>query len=151
MITKGSVWDVSKRILLVTDFYNQDQVLKYRDAIKSLDLNINDCELLFFTNKENNGMTKELASVNYLSSKDLGFFGKIKNEAFLKLMKRRFDLMIVIGEIDKRFLKKIERFKFEFGVGVNSQISFININLKMNSKDPLELVNFTKKTLQKIQ
>lgn len=93
---------------------------------------------------------REVKGITYLSTKDKNFFGQLKNEQFLKDLENSFDSCIVLDEIPEKIEKQIAKLKAHWKIGVNTNFKILTINLKSQSKDLLEMVNFAKNTLKQI-
>ena len=101
-----SLWNQIKRAAFVIHFKNLDEVKKFRDAIKDTGLNINDCEVIVVVaSKKEKDVLTEISSVTYITEKDFGLLGKIKNENFKKLASSSFDGTFFIGNFSKKILK----------------------------------------------
>ena len=146
-----SYWDATRKILVVIKFKSLDNIHEYRAAIKSLQLNVNDCSIIAMvaTKKEKNMLT-EIHSVVYASEQEINLLGNWKNEDLNKALKQFFDAVIVVGEHSNKTLKYIRRVKNSISVGINTNADFLTVCLTSEETSPGHLLNFAKRTLEKI-
>lgn len=95
-------------------------------------------------------MLTVIHSVVYASDKEINLLGRWKNENIGKVMNESFDIMIVHGDYIPKVIKQLTRVKNQLSVGVNTNVEFLTINLKTEQTAPDQLLNFAKKTLEKI-
>lgn len=146
-----SYWDTTRKVLLVINFESLEQVHDFRNAMKAIGLNINDCKVLALVeSKKERQMLTEIHSVVYASDKEINLLGRWKNENIGKVMNESFDIMIVHGDYIPKVIKQLTRVKNQLSVGVNTNVEFLTINLKTEQTAPDQLLNFAKKTLEKI-
>ncbi len=146
-----SYWDTTRKMLLVVNFESLEKVHEYRNAIKAMGLNINDCMVLAIVeSKKERQMLTEIHSVVYASDKEINVLGRWKNEHIGKVLGETFDIMIILGDHLPKVLKQLKRIRSHMSVGVNTNADFLTIDLKTEQSTPDQLLNFAKTTLEKI-
>jgi len=146
-----SYWESTRKILLVVNFDSLEGVHAFRNAIKSVGLNVNDCVVLTMVkSKKERQMLTEIHSVVYASEQEISFLGKWKNENAEKALSRFWDLMIVLGNHSPKVKKQLKKVKNTMSLGVNTNVDFLTIDLKSEETAPDHLLNFAKQTLEKI-
>lgn len=144
-------WETTRKILLVINYESLKQVHEFRDAIKTIGLNINDCTVLAIVeSKKESQMLTEIHSVVYASDKEINLLGRWKNAGIEKVMNEVFDLLIVHGDHLPKVKKQLQRFKVQTTVGINTNVDNLTIDLKLEHSVPIQLLNFAKTTLEKI-
>lgn len=93
---------------------------------------------------------REVKGITYLSTKDTNFFGKLKNENFFNDLQNSFDACLILDSVPEKIEKQILKLKAHWKVGVNTNLKILTINLKSESNDLFEMVNFAKNTLKQI-
>ena len=147
----NSIWSQIKRAVFVIHFTSLDDVKQFREAIKDVGLNINDCEIIAVVeSKKEKDILTEISSVTYINEKEFGIFGKVKNENFKKVAERSFDALFNVGDFSKRISKQTSAIKNNIAVGINSQMSSCSVYINTNKTSNEHLVNFAKQTLEKI-
>jgi hypothetical protein len=147
----NSIWDSINRLLVVVKFDQIDTMSQWRDAIKILGLNIHNCKILSIVNSKKERLAlAEMTSVVYLSDKDFGFFGGLKNDEAQKTLNDRFDAVLVVGEIPSKIEKLIQKVSTTMDIGLNSNRDDRMINLRTDETAPKYMLNFVKQTLEKI-
>jgi hypothetical protein len=146
-----SIWRQTRKILLIIAYDSLDQVHTYRDAIKSVGLNVNDSLVLALvdTKKEVQILTP-IHSVVYASEKEINWLGKWRNNELQKHQSRSYDLLIIVGEFSAKVHKQLRRMHNGIFLGINSNADFLTIDLKSDNNSPDHLLNFAKETLEKI-
>jgi len=148
---QNNYWGATQKILLVVKFTTVDEIHAYRSAIKSVQLNVNDCVILALTkDKKEAKMQSAIHSVVYCSEKEINFLGKWKNEDAVKSINRFFDLVLVVGDQPSKVLRQVKKVKNTLSVGINTNADFLTVTLKSEDRTPEHLLNFTKRTLEKI-
>lgn len=149
--TSSSIWDKTKRILLVITFDNLDQLLAYRTALKETGVNVNDSHVLCIVhNKNERRVLREIASVSFIHTSDFNFFGKLKDANTQKILNRQYDAMILVGDIAGRYGRLLKKINYGIGVGINSSVDALKIKLSSPMTAPAHLINFAKETMMKI-
>ena len=146
-----SYWDVARKMLLVVNFESLDKIHKYRDAIKDTGMNINDCVVLAIVeSKKEAQVLTQIHSVVYASDKEINLLGKWKNEDATKTLGQFFDVVLVLGDHLPKVQKQLNKVRNSISVGINTNVDFLTIDLKSEQSDPTQLLNFAKRTLEKI-
>jgi hypothetical protein len=147
----NNVWSSIKRLLIVVKFEEIDTMNQWREAIKLSGLNIHDCKIMGIigTRKERIAM-REMSSVVYISDKDFGLLGKLKNEDAQRVLSDRFDTILVLGTIPNKIEKALQKASAELDIGLNSEDGDRTINLLTDESAPKYMLNFVKQTLEKI-
>ncbi len=149
---ENSIWGVTKRVLLVVEFTTLDRLLAFRTALKESGLNVNDSHILcVVSNKNERKVLRDVFSVSFVHNSDFNFLGRLKDENTIKFLKRHYDLLIVIGNYKGRMLKMIKKVNRITGVGVNSNVEFLTINMNTENTEPQQLLTFVRQTLSKIE
>ncbi|NVK64340.1 MAG: hypothetical protein HWE22_07115 [Flavobacteriales bacterium] len=146
-----SIWSSIERLLLVVNFDQLDTMKDWREAIKNTGLNIHHCQILAVvaTKKERIALS-DINSVAYISEKDFGLFGRLKNEEAQRVLAERFDTLLVVGEVPKKIEKALSKLNVKMDVSLNSEDGIRTINLKTEETAPKYMLNFVKQTLEKI-
>ncbi len=146
-----SYWGATRKVLLVVNYTSLDEVHAFRNAIKSVGLNVNDCVLLALVpSKKEQKMLTEIHSVVYASEKEINLLGQWKNESLQKSLNHFYDLVLVIGAQGNKAMKHIKKVKNTISVGVNTNTDFLTVQLHSEDNSPEHLLNFVKRTLEKI-
>lgn len=146
-----SIWSSIKRMLVVVKFDELDTMNNWREAIKFSGLNIHDSNIMgvVATKKERIALG-EMSSVVYISEKDYGFLGRLKNEDAQKVLNEQFDAVMVVGEIPNKIEKALSKLNVNVDIGLNSPNERRTINLRTEESAPKYMLNFVKQTLEKI-
>ena len=149
--SETNVWSSIKRLLIVVNFDEIDTLNQWREAIKFSGLNIHDCNIMAIveTKKERIAM-REMSSVVYISDKDFGLLGKLKNEDAQRILSNRFDTILVVGEIPNKIEKAVQKVTTNMDIGLNSDDDNRTINLRTEESTPKYMLNFVKQTVEKI-
>ena len=147
----NNVWSSIQRLLLVVKFEEIDTMNQWREAIKISGLNIHDCTILGIvdTKKERIAM-REMNSVVYLSDKDYGFIGRLKNEDAQKTLSDKFDAILVVGPIPSKIEKALQKVTTKIDIGLNTDQDIRTINIQTEESAPKYMLNFVKQTVEKI-
>lgn len=146
-----SYWESTRQLLLVVEFDTLVGIHAYRNAIKSVGLNVNDCVVLVLvSSKKERQILTQIHSVVYASIKEINILGRWKNEEALKTLGQFFDVLLVIGEQSPKVTKQLKKVKNSISVGVNTNADFLTIDLKSEQTSPDQLLSFVKQTLEKI-
>ena len=146
----SSIWSHIKRVVIVVHYSSLNDVKKFREAIKDVGLNINDCEIIaVVASKKEKDMLSEISSVTYVHEKDMTIFGKLKNENIAKVTKRSFDAAFFVGDFSKRILKITQPINYQILVGINSEMPNCSVYLNTSEISPAHLISFAKQTLEK--
>lgn len=146
-----STWKKAEKMLLVVEYSTLSEIKKFREAIKAMGINIHQCNILAIVEtKKEAQMLTEVSSVTYFSDKEINLLGRFKNEKASKVLGERYDVLTVVGDFSRKMNKLLKGVKTNMAVGVNSNVEFLTINMKSESADPGQLLNFVKQTLEKI-
>ena len=146
-----SYWDSTRKLLLVINFETLDNVHEYRNAVKSIGLNINDCKVIAIVgSKKESQILSPIHSVVYASDKEITLLGKWKNNDANKAIGEFYDLIVVFGNHPAKVQRQLKKVKNSISVGINTNADFLTIDLKSEQKAPSQLLNFAKSTLEKI-
>ena len=150
-IVTNSVWSSIKRLLVIVKYDQLDRMNNWREAIKWSGLNIHDCKIIGVvdTKKERIALG-EMSSVVYVSEKDFGLFGRLKNEDAQRTLSERFDAVIIVGSIPNKVNKAVQKMSTDIDVSLNSENDNQTINLHTEESAPKYMLNFVKQTLEKI-
>jgi len=109
-------------------------------------------EIVLYTKEKlpKNQPENTIKSVTIYSEKEFNLFGKTKNSNFLKLFEKRYDSILVAGNVPKTGSKFIKKLKVNHIIGINSENDFLQIKLSTNSVEPSEMLKFVRITLSKI-
>lgn len=147
----NTIWSSINKLLVVVKFDQIETMNQWREAIKNLGLNIHDCHILAIVeSKKERSSLGEMTSVTYISGKDFGFLGRLKNEGAQKILSDRFDAVLVVGEIPSRIEKTVRKVSTSIDIGLNSNRDDRTINLRTEESAPKYMLNFVKQTLEKI-
>lgn len=147
----NSIWENTKKVLLFIHLKSIDEVVAWREALKSVGLNINECQLVcFIKNKKERAVLKEMSSVTFLAENDFNLFGKITYEDGKKVLADKYDLAIWMGDQPPRFKRPLSKLKSNFKVGINAEGEDFDIKLNTEELNPEQIVKFAKNTLQRI-
>jgi hypothetical protein len=151
MSAVNNIWGQLSRALFVVEFKSIDELKKYREAIKSVNLNIHDCTILAIVeSKKEKQMLGEQSNVVFVSEQEFNLFGSLKNEEAKNAFSRAYDLVLYTTDVPKKVAKLLNKTKNKISVGVNCTSSEQNVNLKTEVITPHHLINFAKQTLEKI-
>ncbi len=147
----NNVWSSIKRLLVVVNFDEIDTMNKWREAIKFSGLNIHDCKIMSIvdTRKERIAM-REMSSVVYISEKDYGFLGRLKNEDAQRTLSDRFNAILIVGTVPNKIEKALKKISTNVDIGLNSNEQNRTINLCTEESAPKYMLSFVKQTLEKI-
>lgn len=147
----NNIWSSIKRLLVVCDFKEIDNMNQWRESIKFSGLNIHDCKIMgIVESKKERQILGEMSSVVFIAEKDYGFIGRLKNEDAQRAFSDRFDAIIVVGSIPNKITKSISKMSVKIDISLNSENSARTINLHTEEKAPKYMLNFVKQTLEKI-
>jgi hypothetical protein len=152
MIDLNNIWNQIGNALIVINYESLDELKKYREAIKEVGLNVHECYILaVVSNKREKKMLMEQRSVAFIAPGEIHFFRRMKNEQFRELSRRRFDLIVTIGDVSKKIVKLANRLNHKISVEINCTNFTQDVNLTTDATSPSHLINFAKQTLEKIK
>lgn len=147
----NSVWSSIKRLLVVVKCHNLESMNQWRESIIQSGLNIHECKILgIVESKKERLALGEMTSVVYISEKDFGFFGGLKNEDAQRTLSDPFDAVLAVGELPKRIEKVVQKVSTNIDIGLNAENDNRTINLHTEESAPKYMLNFVKQTLEKI-
>jgi hypothetical protein len=148
---QNNIWSQLSRGLFVVKYTSIDELKKYREAIKAVNMNIHDCTILAIvdTKKEKNTLGEQ-SNVVFVSEQEFNLFGVLKNEEAKNTVNRAYDVVLYTVDVPKRIGKLLNKTKKKLSVGVNCTSLAQNVNLKTEVNSPEHLINFAKQTLEKI-
>jgi hypothetical protein len=88
--------------------------------------------------------------IHFVSPKDFNFFGKLKGGLLSTVMDKEHDALLWFTNEDTKLARVLKGLKVRHKIGVNCQQGIFDIEFKGEEKDPSDLVNFAKNTLQKL-
>ena len=151
MSNPESTWKPTRNMLLVVNYTSVEELQEFREALKGMGLNIHVCQILVvLESKKEMGLLRDISSVVYCSDQEINLFGKLKNPNATKLLADHFDMITIVGDLNKKMGKVVNRVSHNIVVGINSNVEFLTINLTSESTSPEQLLNFVKQTLEKI-
>ena len=127
-----SIWSSIRKVILVVNFTNLDELTKLRESIKKVGLNIHECVILCnVSDRKEKNILREKNSVVFLNEKEINFFGRVKNVEAIKLFTRKFDLMLIFEDLPKKIEKQMTKLNAKMKVGVNTKNANLAIRLKL--------------------
>ena len=110
MTDPQSIWKSTRNMLLVVNYTSEKELRQFREAVKAMGLNIHVCQILaVVASKKEMVMLREVTSVVYCSDEDINLFGKLKNPNARKLLADHFDMITIIGDLNKKMAKVVNR------------------------------------------
>lgn len=141
-----SIWEnINSALILLADI-DRNELSILKEGIYKLGMNLNQCDIVLVSTEshgEKDGMR--------FSKMDLNLFGKIKTDEFKRIKEKQHDFVLIIGDIDPVGLKLLKKKKFNTSVTINNNLEFGDIKLQSEKNQPLDLINFAKNTLTRIQ
>jgi hypothetical protein len=148
----NKIWNQIGNALIVVNYESIDELKKYREAIKEVGLNVHECFILaVVSNKREKNVLIEQRSVAFITPGEIHFLRRMKNEQVRELLRRKFDLILTIGDISKKIVKLVHRLNHKIGVEINCTNFTQDVNLTTDATSPSHLINFAKQTLEKIE
>ena len=145
-------WNGSKTILLIKNFVSLDELTQFRKEIVNSGKNIHECVIMgVVESKKEVEILARHDSFAFVSEKQFNFFGKLRNQAANTIFQRKFDMVLIIGDLSKRIARRTAKVSRKLSVGLNSEKTEHDINLNTNESAPEHLFNFVKQTLEKIE
>lgn len=146
-----SIWERLDSALVVLNYESLDDLKRYRDAIRDTGLNVNNCTLLAIVDskKEREVLSHNSLAV-FISEKDFNLLGRLKNPQAQKVLTRKYDLVILMGEPPKKVRKAAVKTTNMIRVGVNITNQDNHVNLDTNEQSPSHNISFVHQMLKKI-
>lgn len=154
-MTDQTIWSKANSVIVFYSYKDQVEFERFRKSFDSI-IKKNALMNSYFVVFVDVNVSKSILPINsyfiYLSKKDINLFGKLKNKADANKIEKKFDLMLVYGEINDKFLRIIRKTKAGRRVGGNTtdKIS-LDIKLHSNSEGIEQITNFTREILEKIK
>lgn len=146
-----SIWKRTNAALVAVNYTSLDDLKKYREAIRDAGLNVNNCELIaVVSNKKEKEALNHSSLAIFIAPQDINFLGRLKNADAQKALGRKYELLLVVGELSKKLSKAIGRVQADFTAGINCTNMSLSVNLETEGNSPQHLINFAKETLEKI-
>lgn len=149
-----NVWKNIKRLLIVISYKDDVQYNEYRKALDQAlnESSVVDLKIIVLLS---NSIKKETLSthplIHFLSHKDFGLFGKIKDDSLLQLLAQPYDTLLWFEQNESKLLSSIKQVPFINKIGFNYPNEYFTIQLSSTVINPMEIVNFVKNTLEKIE
>lgn len=147
----GNIWDRIRSVVLLMEFTSIDEVVAWRNALKSVGLNVNECQIIcFIKNKKEREVLKEMNSVIFLAENDRNFLGKIRFEPIKRMLANQYDAALWMNDEPKKMKKILKKLNTQWRIGVNVLDGQFDVKLKTSESNPEQIVNFVKDTLKRI-
>lgn len=146
-----NIWERLDSALVVISYQSLDELKRYRDAIRDAGLNVNNCTLLAVveSKKEREVLSHNSLAI-FISEKDFNFLGRLKNPEAQKVLARKYDLVILMGDPPKKIRKVAVKTTSMIRVGVNAENKDNHVNLETTEQTPSHTINFVHQMLKKI-
>ncbi len=146
-----NIWERLDSALVVMHYESLDDLKRYRDAIRDAGLNVNNCTLLAVveSKKEREVLSHNSLAI-FISEKDFNFLGRMKNPEAQKVLARKYDLVVLIGDTPKKIRKVAVKTTQMIRVGVNAENKDNHVNLETNEQTASHTINFVHQMLKKI-
>lgn len=152
MAESNKIWNKIGNALIVVNYESLDELKKYRDAIKEVGLNVHECYILaVVSSKREKKMLLEQRSVAFIAPSEIHFFRRMKNEQVRELLRRKFDLILTIGDVSRKIVRLAHKLDHKIGVAINCTNFTQDVKLTTDANSPSHLINFAKQTLEKIE
>lgn len=152
MSDSQSIWKSTRNMLLVVNFTSEKELRQFRKAVKAMGLNIHVCQVLAVVpSKKEMVLLRDVTSVVYCSDQEINLFGKLRNTNATKKLADHFDMITIVGDLNKKMAKVVSRVSHNIVVGVNSNVDYLTIKLTSKLTSPEQILNFVKQTLEKIK
>ena len=154
-MNQPTLWTKANSVIVYYTYKDNDEFERFRnsfDAIIKKNALMNSYFVVFVDDET----TKARLPINsyfiYLHKKDFNFFNRIKNKADKNRLETNVDLLLVYGDIDRKYHRLVNKTKANTRV-VSKTHEKIDYDIKLNaSKDGIEqIANFTREILEKIQ
>lgn len=153
MSNEKNIWSDCKKLLVVFPFKNETNFKEYRLALDKLLNQSNVIELKIVVSVPDSVKKEDLQQhklIQYISSKDFNFFGKLKDLELETTLVQPYDLLLWL-EVENEKLKNVfSKVNANSKIGVNASSDLFTIQVNSSAQNPIEIVNFAKKTLEKI-
>jgi len=148
-----NIWLDCRKLLVVFPFKNEANFKEYRTALDKLLNESKVNELRIVVSVPDSVKKEDLQQhklIQYISSKDFNFFGKLKELDLETTLVQPYDLLLWLEVENDKLFKLFSRVNAKNKIGVNATSDQFTIQVNCNSENPMEIVNFAKNTLEKI-
>lgn len=146
-----SLWNRLNKIVLVLHFNTLDELKSYREAIKSIGLNVFESNILcIVSSKKEKDMLGDVTSVVFLNEKEFGLFGNLKNQEAQKLISNKYDAIVYMGDFSNRIDKLLKKMNPIVRIGMNTKNHECDVSLQSQSKNADHLLSFLKEMTDKL-
>lgn len=148
----SKLWDSIKSIKFVLSSSSQSYIDELIQGCKQIGINPNEVLLINYVEdvKSLNVLDNSKANQIVLSKKEFSFFGGFKSAQIEKTVGSRKDLIILVGEIIPKIVKKTTSKQSSFICSLNENRSFAHLNLTTERKNGVDQMELIKSTLSKI-
>lgn len=146
-----NLWSDIGKVFIISDHLSAEKLKDLKKGITESGLNIHEVDIVFIA--EDQLKTAEEKSSRHavpFSMKEIGFFGKIKNEEFVKLLSKKYDVIVFLGELPERMYRILRKLKSKYTIGIDQSGAQVQINLKTDNGLPSKQLAYAKETLEKI-
>lgn len=146
-----TIWDSFKKIIIISSSERISHPDEFRVALENYWENkVEIMLILIYNSKKPKDFKDQNSSIISVFQKEIGLFGKLKNENFNSLKEKSHDAVLICGEFKGKMKKQIRLLKSDNFIGINTEDDIYEINLQMESNEPLEMVNFAQSIVSKI-
>lgn len=148
----GKLWDSIKSIKFVLSSSSQSYIDELMQGCKQIGINPNEILMInYLEDVKNLGhLDNSKSNQIILSKKEFSFFGGFKSAQIEKTVSSRKDLIILVGEIIPKIVKKTTSKQSSFICSLNENRSFAHLNLTTERKNGVDQMELIKSTLSKI-
>ncbi len=108
--------------------------------------------IIFLTQESQRNTLSDLARFEYLTKKSFNFFGQIKDQNLKEKLKQKFDVLLVLDEVEHKYVKLINKISATRRIiGSESKGLKFDIRLYSSSNRIEQITSFAKETIEKIQ
>lgn len=153
MSDSTNIWSQTKRLLIVFPYRDEVNFKNYRSALDKLlnESNVQDLKIVVtLPNSIKKETLQQHKLIQYISPKEISFFGKMKDEALKSILVQPYDTLLWLEVEDKKILKLFSKVLAKWKIGVNTSVDYFHIQTASQSEKPEEIVNFAKKIIEKI-
>lgn len=146
-----NIWERLQSGIVVVNYESQDELKRYREAIRDAGLNVNNCLLLAVVDskKEREALSQSSLAV-FISEKDFNILGRLKNPQAQTVLGRKYDMVLYVGNVPGRIRRIVAKTARMIRVGVNAGGNDNHVNLETAGTSASHLINFVVETLKKI-
>jgi hypothetical protein len=148
-----NIWNATRSLLVVFNYEDDEQLNGFRKSLDKM-LNISNVDRLIIIVNIAKEVDKSTLPPHFLiyynSPNDYSFWGKLKDVQLESELNRDYDVMIWFGNVDQPIFKEIKSTNCKRRILVNEHNDYFDLQLKSDSTEPSEMLNFVIKTLEKI-